>query len=246
MLTIRQTGSGFECPGQIDQFVQTPKDRIDQTTGVNTAMRIGILGGTGRMGRGLAHSYVHAGHEVILGSRSPNRAQNAAKEIGPGVRGASLQKAAQEGEIVVLAVGFSDAAATVLAVENVLVGKILIDITNPFGAVPPGTTSGIEKNGQSAPAARWVAAYKTNFWQTIDPSANVGQDKRDVLVCSDDNEAKRRVMQLIDETGLRAVDCGELINARTLDLMVPLMLELDHRYGSDALSSWKFITPETG
>ena len=60
-------------------------------------------------------------------------------------------------------------------------------------------------------------------------------------VGSVDDSAKRIVMQLIEETGFCAVDCGRLENARTLDLMVPLMIELDQRFAGDALSSWKFI-----
>ncbi len=204
-------------------------------------MKIGILGGTGRMGSRLAHVYVQAGHDVILGSRSPKKADNVATEIGGHVRGGSLQTAAQEGELIVVAVGFVDAAATVRAVHDYLTGKIIVDITNPFGAVPPGETSGVEENAKAAPAARWVAAYKTNFWKTLDQSVLSGGKKRDVLVCSNDDSAKRTVMQLIEATGFCALDCGRLENARTLDLMVPLMIELDQRYGGDALSSWKFI-----
>ena len=60
-------------------------------------------------------------------------------------------------------------------------------------------------------------------------------------VCSNDPSAKQTVMELIEQTGFRPVDCGGLENARTLDLMVPLMLELDNRYGADATSSWKFF-----
>ncbi len=204
-------------------------------------MKIGILGGTGRMGSRLARVYVQAGHDIILGSRSPKKADNAAAEIGDHVRGGSLQTAAQEGELIVLAVGFGDAAVTVRSVHDYLTGKIIVDITNPFGAVAPGGTSGVEEIAKAAPAARWVAAYKTNFWKTLDQSVVSGRKKRDVLVCSDDDSAKRTVMQLIEATGFCALDCGRLENARTLDLMVPLMIELDQRYGGDALSSWKFI-----
>ncbi len=119
--------------------------------------------------------------------------------------------------------------------------QIVVDITNPFGAVPPGKTSGIEENSEAAPMARWVAAYKTTFWKTLDRPVLAGGAKRDVLVCSDDDSAKRTVMQLIETTGFRPVNCGRLENARTLDLMVPLMIELDQRYSTDALSSWKFL-----
>ena len=189
----------------------------------------------------MAHGYAQAGHEVILGSRSPEKAENVAAEISARVRGGSLQTAAKEGEIIVLAVGFRDAAGTLRAVQDALTGKIVVDITNPFGAVSPGETSGIEENAKAAPTARWVAAYKTNFWKTLNQPVIAGRTKRDVLVCGDDDSAKRIVMQLIEETGFCAVDCGRLENARTLDLMVPLMIELDQRFAGDALSSWKFI-----
>ena len=204
-------------------------------------MEIGILGGTGRMGSRLARGYRQAGHKIILGSRSSKKAENVAAEMGDRVRGGSLQQAAQEGEMIVLAVGFRDAAGTVRAVRDALTGKIIVDITNPFGAVPPGETSGIEENSKSAPEARWVAAYKTTFWKTLEQPVRADGTKRDVFVCSDDQGAGRIVMQLIEETGFCALDCGPLENARTLDLMVPLMIELDQRYGGDALSSWKFI-----
>lgn len=189
----------------------------------------------------MARGYVQAGHKVILGSRSLKKAEDVAAGIGGDVCGGSLQSAAGEAEMIVLAVGFRDAAATVRSVQDALTGKIIVDITNPFGAVPPGETSGIEENSKAAPAARWVAAYKTTFWKTLDQPVFAGGIKRDVLVCSDDLAAKRTVMQLIEETGFRAVDCGRLENSRTLDLMVPLMIELDQRYCGDALSSWKYI-----
>ena len=108
-------------------------------------MRIGILGGTGRMGSGLARGYHQAGHEVILGSRQPMKAEKLANEIGTGVSGASLQSAAQNAELIVLAIGFRDVSATLRSVHEALRDRIVVDITNPFGAVPPGATSGIEE-----------------------------------------------------------------------------------------------------
>lgn len=60
-------------------------------------------------------------------------------------------------------------------------------------------------------------------------------------MCVDDAPAKRTVLDLISQTDFRAIDCGALQNARTLDLMVPLMIELDRRYGREAQSSWKFL-----
>ena len=204
-------------------------------------MKIGILGGTGRMGRGLARGYAAVGHEVFLGSRSAERAAEAAAEQGGAVSGGSLAQAAELGEMVVLAVPFSDAVATLEPLEDSLAGKIIIDITNPFGAVPPGQVAGIEHNSRAASRARWVAAYKTTFWKTLDEPAGPGGQSLDVFVCSQDEDAKRSVMDLITQTGFRAIDCGGNENARTLDLMVPLMIELDGRHQGEARTSWKFL-----
>ncbi len=203
--------------------------------------RIGILGGTGRMGGGLARGYAKAGHQVFLGSRTPKRAQQAAMQVEGDLCGGSLGEAAQGSEIIVVAVPFGDAASTVGALSAALAGKVVVDITNPFGAVPPEQISGIEFNARAAGSARWVAAYKTTFWKTLDEPQLADGTKRDVLVCSDDRQAKQTVIALIEQTGFRAVDCGQLENARTLDLMVPLMIELDGRYQRHATSSWKFF-----
>ena len=210
-------------------------------------MKIGILGGTGRMGKGLARCYVQGGHEVILGSRNASRAEAEAKAIASEIQEASisggdLKTAAAESELVILAVPFRDGASLVSSLSDELKGKIIIDITNPFGAVPVGQISGIEHNAQSmGELARWVAAYKTTFWITLDQPQNQNGVPRDVLVCADDNEAKRIVCELIESSGIRAVDCGGLEVARTLDPMVPLMLEIDRRVGGDCYSSWKFL-----
>ncbi len=204
-------------------------------------MKIGILGGTGRMGQGLARGFAAVGHEVFLGSRSLQRAADVASEMAGGVSGGSLADAAEFGELVVLAVPFGDAVETIAKIQESLAGKIVVDITNPFGAVPPGQVAGIEHNSQAATSARWVAAYKTTFWKTLDEPRGLDGRALDVFVCSLDAEAKAVVMELITATGFRAVDCGGFENARTLDLMVPLMIELDGRHQTDARSSWKFL-----
>ena len=204
-------------------------------------MKIGILGGTGRMGQGLARGYAAVGHKVFLGSRSPGRAADIASELAGGVSGGSLAEAAEFGELGVLAVPFGDAVSTVEPLRDALDGKIVVDITNPFGAVPPGRVAGIEHNCQAAPSARWVAAYKTTFWKTLDDAGGSDSRSLDVFVCSQDDEAKAVVMELITATGFRAIDCGGFENARTLDVMVPLMIELDGRLRTDARSSWKFL-----
>ena len=97
-------------------------------------MKIGILGGTGRMGQGLARGYAAVGHEVFLGSRSPGRATDIASELAGGVSGGSLAEAAEFGELVVLAVPFGDAVSTVEPLRDALMGRS--SSTSPIPSEP--------------------------------------------------------------------------------------------------------------
>lgn len=208
-------------------------------------MKIAILGGSGRMGSGLARMFARAGHEVILGSRDPAKAQRAAERIrrelgAAGVSGAALDEAAQVGELVVLAVPFSAAGPLLKRLAAALEGKVVVDITNPFGAVPPSTSGSEEHQKTLGRRSKIVAAFKTNFAETLGQSLQ-GTIVRDVFLCGGDRKAKRTVMDLIAQTGFRPVDCGELEAARILDQMVPLMIEIDERYGNKRTSSWKFL-----
>ncbi|MCS7263541.1 MAG: NADPH-dependent F420 reductase [Armatimonadetes bacterium] len=209
-------------------------------------MRIGILGGTGRMGRGLAKAWAKKGHEIFLGSRFPDKVQQVAQQIanetGGKVYGVDLETAADEGEVVVLSLPYRTCSDWLKRLGNKLRGKIIIDITNPFGAVPEGQTSGVEENAKALEIpARWVAAFKTNFWTTLDSPVNKDGITRDCFFCGDDNEAKKVVAELISQVGFRPVDCGPLKAARILDLMVPLMIDLDRFFGGKGVCSWKLL-----
>lgn len=209
-------------------------------------MRIGILGGTGRMGRGLAKAWARHDHEIFLGSRFPDKAQQVAEQIvgetGGKVYGVDLKTAAREGEVVVLSLPYRTCADWLKRMSEELKGKIIVDITNPFGAVPEGQTSGVEENEKAlGVSARWVAAFKTNFWTTLDEPVNKEGIVRDCFYCGDDNEAKEVVAELIRQVGFRPIDCGPLKAARVLDLMVPLMIDLDSKLGGKGSCSWKLL-----
>lgn len=206
--------------------------------------RIGILG-TGRMGSGLARCFTRAGRSVLLGSRDIARAQNLAAQIREEIPGADIEgmdypSAARDAEIVILAVPFSQGATVLQRLAAEIAGKIVVDITNPFGAVPPNT-SGAETHATLLPAdTTLVAAWKTNFWTLLDPNARTEGIVYDVFLCGDDEAAKKRIAALIESTGFRAVDCGKLAAARVLDGMVPLLIEMDARFGHAHRSAWKF------
>src|SRR5262245_12627365 len=99
-------------------------------------MRIGLIGGTGREGRGLAMRWARAGHEVAVGSRDPERARARAEELraaghGP-IAGGSNEEAVQGADVVVLTVPYSAHGETLRGLKPHLEGKILVDITVPL------------------------------------------------------------------------------------------------------------------
>ncbi|MCS7191695.1 MAG: NADPH-dependent F420 reductase [Armatimonadetes bacterium] len=209
-------------------------------------MRIGILGGTGRMGKGLAKAWAKHGHEILLGSRFPDKAREVAEQIasetGGKVYGTNLQTAAQEGEVVILSLPYRDCANWLKRLSEELRGKIIVDITNPFGAVTEGKTSGVEENAKALEVpANWVAAFKTNFWTTLDEPTNKDGIQRDCFYCGDDFNSKKVVAELISQVGFRPVDCGPLKAARILDLMVLLMIDLDRLFNGKGKCSWKLL-----
>jgi predicted dinucleotide-binding enzyme len=127
----------------------------------------------------------------------------------------------------------------VAALGDVLGGKLILDITNPFGAAPAGT-AGIEVHRRAlGRPARWAAAFKTNFAATI---AVPAEPRWQCLVAAESPEVFGAVAGLARDVGYDPVDCGGLDAAATIDLMVPLMIDLDRRAGgARGLSAWRFV-----
>src|SRR5262245_14643831 len=100
-----------------------------------SGMSIGILGGTGDQGKGLARRFALAGHEVIIGSRSAERARQAAESLGDGLaaRGEENAAAAREADIVIVAVPYDGHRSLLESLRDDLTGKIVVDCVNPLG-----------------------------------------------------------------------------------------------------------------
>jgi NADPH-dependent F420 reductase len=195
--------------------------------------RIAILGGTGDLGRGLAVRFCAAGHQVVVGSRSPERAAEVVRRLGlHNAGGAGNAAAAREGEIVIVACPSEGHAALVEALAVALRGKIVVDATVPLGAgltyAPPAAGSAAVETQALAPGARVVAAFHTLSARLL---ADLGRPlDQDVLVCGDDAEAKTRVMDLIDSIGARGVDAGGLAAAATVEALAVLIIGMNIRY----------------
>jgi NADPH-dependent F420 reductase len=210
-------------------------------------MRIGLIGGTGREGRGLALRWARAGHTVAIGSRDAARAQEKAAELGPlapqgKLTGGDNGWAARESEVVLLSVPYTGHAETLGALKADLEGRVLIDITVPLAPpkvrevhLPPGKSAAMEAQALLGPGVKVVAALHHVS------SAHLAEDhviECDVLVCADDEAARNQVITLVSDLGLRGLDAGPLCNAVALEALTPVLLHMNKRY--KATSGVKF------
>jgi len=204
---------------------------------------IAVLGGSGAEGGGLAIRWAHAGHDVIIGSRTAERAQEAAariaKHVGKPVAGLANREAAAKAEIVVLAVPFSGQTATATEIAAELAGKILIDVTVPL--VPPKVARVQLPEGGSAVDAlqkklgagvKVVSAFQNVSAHQL---SEIGHPVDcDVLVCGDDEAARERVIALAHDGGMRAWHAGPLANSAAAEALTSVLISINKRYKVEA------------
>ncbi|MBC7173344.1 MAG: NAD(P)-binding domain-containing protein, partial [Polyangiaceae bacterium] len=169
-------------------------------------MRIGIVGGTGREGRGIAIRWAAAGHEVTIGSREASRGAEKAAELSAahGVKlvGGDNVGACRDAEIVLLSVPFSGHAETVRELAPVLAGKIVIDLTVPLKPpavrtvnLPESKAACLATQEILGDAAKVVGAlHHISSEHLTDPHHTIDCD---VLVCGNDPEARGIVVKLV-------------------------------------------------
>jgi NADPH-dependent F420 reductase len=197
-------------------------------------MKIGIIG-TGNMGSGLGKLWAGQGHEVMFGSREPDRAKELAGSIAGNVRGGSYAEAAAFGDSVLLAVPWQGVEESVAACGS-LADKILIDCTNPMTPdymqlVVGHSTSGAEEIAKMASGAKVIKAFNHVYAQIIHSSPEFGNRKANVFIAGDDAEAKQSVANLIQDVGFEPVDSGPLQNARYLEPLAELCVQLAYALG---------------
>jgi 8-hydroxy-5-deazaflavin:NADPH oxidoreductase len=196
---------------------------------------IGILG-TGRMGTRLAVEFARLGHNVVLGSRAPERAAR----IAAGLERTRIRpgdyRAAISADVVLPAIFLRDGLLeTLRPFASHLDGKLYVDISNPFNAdysdfVLPWCTSSAEEIQRALPQTRVVGAFKNVWWEVFDAPRFDGLVS-DVFVVGDDDHSKRRFLSLAEGMPFRFVDAGPLRNARTVERMTLLSGELGQRLG---------------
>jgi len=202
---------------------------------------VGILGGTGKEGSGLALRWAQNGYSLIIGSRSVEKAEEAArllKEKVPGVqvRGTDNAEAARAGDIVVLTVPHEAQLSTLEGVKAELQGKVLVDATARVDwrhpRPPEGKAAARMAQDLLGPEVRVVAAF-----QNIPASALVRPEQKlesDVLVCGDDPQARADVVRLAEGAGMDAYEAGGLDNGIVVEGLTALIIAMNKRYKSNA------------
>jgi NADPH-dependent F420 reductase len=204
-------------------------------------MRIAIIGGSGKEGQGLAIGWARAGQEIVIGSRVLERAIQTAEKINQAAgrrvaKGMLNREAADAGEIVILTVPYEAHDATLRDVQSGVRGKILVDVTVPIDPektrrlrIPPGGSATEEAQALLGPETRVVAAFQNISHTRLGHGDAV---ECDVLVCGDDADARQAVIKLAGLLGLRGLDVGPARNARVVEGLTVLLMEMNRRYKS--------------
>jgi NADPH-dependent F420 reductase len=203
---------------------------------------LAFLGGTGPEGIGLALRFAAAGEPVLIGSRSPDRAAVAAETIRAAVPRAQVQghanpDAVARADRVVLTFPFEGLATFLASAKDTLAGKLVIDVIVPlrlragfFELVPvDGALSVGELIQQTVPTARVVSAFKNLSAEKLRDLSRPLEG--DVVLCGNDPGAREEVAALVRLLpGLRAVDAGGIGNARYIEAITALLLNLNRKH----------------
>jgi 8-hydroxy-5-deazaflavin:NADPH oxidoreductase len=237
--------SGGSCLPQKD----TPALLYSAAVADSPTDPVAIIGASGALGFGLAVRLGRAGVPIVIGSRDPGRAIEAAgraREAVPngGFTGAENAQAVEAVETVILSVPFRSQSETLKNVKRSLRdGQLLIDATVPLAAAVSGRATrmlGVWQGSAAQAALELVpeGVKVVSALHTVSAASLADLDHdlaQDVLVCGDSREDKRRAALLIERIGgLRCVDCGRLEMARIAESLTALMISINAKHKTHA------------
>ena len=212
-----------------------------------TGLSVGILGGTGPQGRGLAYRFARAGQRVLIGSRSAERGQHAAEELArqPGVEPSTVDGGdnlyACTADIVIVAIPWEGHATLVGELAPALTGKLVVDCVNPLGfdkhgayplAVPEGSAA--QQAAALLPGSTVCAAFH-HVSASLLADPDVEAIDLDVLVLGEDRDATALVQALACRiSGMRGIYAGRLRNAGQVEALTANLIAINRRYKAHA------------
>ncbi|KAB2972436.1 MULTISPECIES: NADPH-dependent F420 reductase [unclassified Streptomyces] len=202
---------------------------------------VGVLGGTGPQGKGLAYRLALAGQKVIIGSRAAERAQAAAEELGHGVEGADNAETARRSDIVIVAVPWDGHGKTLESLREELTGKLVVDCVNPLGfdkkgayALKPEEGSAAEQAAALLPDSRVTAAFH-HLSAVLLQDPEIDSIDTDVMVLGEERADVEIVQALAGRiAGMRGVFAGRLRNAHQVESLVANLISVNRRYKAHA------------
>ncbi|MYS16096.1 NADPH-dependent F420 reductase [Streptomyces sp. SID4982] len=202
---------------------------------------VGVIGGTGPQGKGLAQRLARAGQKVIVGSRSAERAQAAAGELGHGIEGADNAETARRSDIVIVAVPWDGHADTLKSLREDLAGKLVVDCVNPLGfdkqgayALTPEEGSAAQQAAALLPESRVTAAFH-HLSAVLLEDPEITEIDTDVMVLGDKRADTDIVQALAGRIpGMRGVFAGRLRNAHQVEGLVANLISTNRRYKAHA------------
>jgi NADPH-dependent F420 reductase len=211
---------------------------------VTDGLTVGVLGGTGPQGRGLGRRLAASGLKVLLGSRSADRARDAAEPMqaeGLPVSGASNEDVAAQADLVIVAVPYEGHRDLLASLAGPLAGKIVVDCVNPMGkddkgmhALPVAEGSAAQEAAAVLPDSRVVAAFH-HVSAVLLEDPQVDSFDLDVLVLGDDREATDLVQALAARIpGMRGIYAGKLRNSGQVEALTVNLIAINIRYKAHA------------
>lgn len=205
-------------------------------------LTIAIIGGTGKEGKGLAYRWAKAGHHVIIGSRTAEKAQQAVAELqqlfddSANLEGMENLNAAVRAEVIVLTVPYAAHRQMLETLKEALQGKLLIDVTVPL--VPPKVTQvQMPPAGSATQEALEIlgegveicAAFQNISYEHL---LGNGEVECDVLVTGTSKAARQRTLQLVKDAGLTGWDAGPIQNSVVVEGLTSILIYINKQYGS--------------
>ncbi len=216
---------------------------MSETTGAGSK-RIAILGGTGALGTGLVRRWTQAGHAVIIGSRTLEKAEVALAELKQvmaewgatrlDVAAMENLDAARAADIVVLTVPFAHQKSTLEHVRPALEGKILVDVTVPLmppkvGTVqlPPEGSAGMAAQQLLGDGVKVVSAFQNVAAHHLQEGHGI---ECDVLVCGNDKDARAEVIGLVEACGMRGFHAGPIANSAAAEALTSVIININRAF----------------
>jgi len=187
--------------------------------------KVGILG-SGVVGKALGTGFLALGHEVMIGSREPDKLKPWVNVAGRGASAGTFEQAVRFGELIVLAtLGTGTENAIHLAGGNNFIGKVVIDTTNPldFSKGAPqlsiGHTDSLGERVQRALNGAWVVKAFNTVGSPLMVNPRLPGGPPDMFICGDDDRAKSRVSEVCKDFGWGVIDIGGIQGSRYLEPM---------------------------